>query len=258
MMSVRRVGVILAHEFRLIRRDPYPILVLVVFPIIDMAFLKAAFRPALVQAGHPHANGAEQVVPGQAAMMAFFVVSLVVFAFFSEFTWETWDRLRASAATSIEIVLGKAIPRVLMVLAQFVVVFIAGIVIFNLHIRGQAIALVPLVGAFSVCLVLLGVAVTAFCRTAQQAGSFSTAGMVLFGAVGGALVPISVLPEWARVVAPATPTYWAMRGFRSVILDGRGLGGVIAPVAVLGAMTALFALAALRRLRFDEAKVAWL
>jgi ABC-2 type transport system permease protein len=257
-MSLRRVGVVLAHELRLIRRDPFPILVLVVFPIIDMAFLKAAFRPALVQAGHPHANGAEQVVPGQAAMMAFFVVSLVVFAFFSEFTWATWDRLRASPAASIEIVLGKAIPRVFMVLAQFVVVFIAGVVIFDLHIRGRAIALIPVVGAFSVCLVLLGVAVTAFCRTAQQAGSFSTAGMVLFGAIGGALVPLSVLPDWARAIAPAIPTYWAMRGFRAVILDGRGFGAVIAPVAVLGAMAALFALAAIRRLRFDEAKVAWL
>jgi ABC-2 type transport system permease protein len=257
-MSLRRLGVILAHEGRLIRRDPFPILVLVVFPIIDMAFLKAAFRAALVQSGHPNANGAEQVVPGQAAMMAFFVVSLVTFAFFSEFTWGTWDRLRASPASSIEIVLGKAIPRVAMVLAQFFVVFLVGIVIFGLHIRGSVIALIPLVASFSVCLVLLGVAVTALCRTAQQAGSFATAGMVLFGAIGGALVPLSVLPDWARAIAPAVPTYWVMRGFRAVILDGQGLGAVMAPVAVLGAMTFLFAVVALRRLRFDETKTAWI
>ena len=257
-MSLRRLGVILAHEGRLIRRDPFPIMVLIVFPIIDMAFLKAAFRPALVQAGHPNANGAEHVVPGQAAIMAFFVVSLVTFAFFSEFTWGTWDRLRASPARSIEIVLGKAIPRVAMVLAQFVVVFLAGIVIFALHIRGDVIALVPLVASFSVCLVLLGVAVTAFCRTAQQAGSFATAGMVLFGAIGGALVPLSVLPGWARAVAPVTPTYWVMRGSRSVILDGRGLSAVAGPVVVLLLMATLFALVALRRMRFDETKIAWI
>jgi ABC-2 type transport system permease protein len=257
MISARRLGVILAHEGRIIRRDPYPIMVLIVFPIIDMAFLKAAFRPALVQSGHPHANGAEQVVPGQAAMMAFFVVSLVTFAFFAEFTWGTWDRLRASSARSIEIVLGKAIPRVAMVLAQYVVVFLAGIVIFDLHIRGPAIALVPLVASFSVCLVLLGVAVTAYCRTAQQAGAFATAGMVLFGAIGGALVPIGVLPDWARAIAPAVPTYWVMRGSRSVILDGNGFGSVVFPAAVLLGMAALFAVAALRRMRFDETKVAW-
>jgi ABC-2 type transport system permease protein len=70
-------------------------------------------------------------------------------------------------------------------------------------------------------------------------------------------VPFNVLPGWARTIAPATPTYWAMRGFRSIILDGRGLGGVTTPIAVLLAMALAFGVVALRRLRFDEAKVAW-
>ena len=126
MISPRRLGVILAHELRLAARDPLAVMVLVVFPIITMAFLKPAFRAALEQSGFPHANGAEQVVPGQAVVGAFFIVSLTTFAFFSEFGWMTWDRLRASPATSLEIVLGKAIPRVAMVLAQFVVVLGAG------------------------------------------------------------------------------------------------------------------------------------
>ena len=257
MMSIRRVGIILAHELRLARRDPLPVMVLIVFPIVTMAFLKPAFRPALIQAGHPHANGAEQVVPGQATLSAFFVVSLVTFGFFAEHYWGTWDRLRASQASSLEIVLGKALPRIVISLAQFVVIFSTGVVIFGLTIRGGVVALAPLVVAFSICLVLLGVAVTAVCRTAQQANAFGIVGMVLFGAIGGALVPFNVLPGWARTIAPATPTYWAMRGFRSIILDGQGLGGVTTPVAVLLAMALAFGVVALRRLRFDEAKVAW-
>ena len=48
-----------------------------------------------------------------------------------------------------------------------------------------------------------------------------------------------------------------MRGFHSVILDGRGLGAMAAPVGALAAMTVVFAAVALRRLRFDEAKTAW-
>ena len=223
-----------------------------------MAFLKPAFRPALVQAGHPHANGAEQVVPGQAVMSAFFVVSLTTFAFFSEYGWMTWDRLRASPATSLEIVLGKAVPaRRRWRSRSSSSSSRAGVVLFDLHIRGNALALVPLVLVFSICLVLLGVAVTAMCRTAQQANAFAFVGMVLFGAIGGALVPFNVLPGWAQTIAPVTPTYWAMRGFRSVILDGRSLGGVLLPVAVLGAMGIACAVVALVRLRFDDAKVAW-
>jgi len=255
--SLRRVGVIVGHELRLGRRDPLPIMVLIVFPIISIAFLKPALRPALVQNGYPHANGSEQVVPGQAAMSAFFLVTLITFAFFSEHAWATWDRLRASSATSLEIVIGKTVPRVAIGVAQFGVILGAGVVVFGLHIRGDALALVPLVVAFALCLVLLGVAVTALCRTAQQASSFGYLGMVLFGAIGGAFVPFNVLPGWARAIAPVTPTYWAMRGLRSVILDGRGIGGVAKPTVTLLAMAALFTAIALRKLRFDESKAGW-
>jgi ABC-2 type transport system permease protein len=258
VISLRRLGVILAHELRLARRDPLPVLVLVMFPIITMAFLKPAFRPALVQAGHPQANGAEQVVPGQAVMSGFFVVSLITFAFFSEHGGATWDRLRASAATPLEIVVGKSLPRIAMSIVQFVVIFATGVWLFELEIGGPSLALLPLITTFAICLVLLGVAVTAFCRTAQQAQAFAIVGMVLFGAIGGALVPFDVLPGWAQTLAPTTPTYWAMRGFRSVILDGQGLGGIAVPVGILAAMTIVFALVALRRLRFDDHKVGWI
>jgi ABC-2 type transport system permease protein len=255
VISPRRLGVILAHELRLARRDPLPVMVLIVFPIVTMAFLKPAFRPALIQAGYPHANGAEQVVPGQATLSAFFLVSLIAFGFFAEHVWGTWDRLRASPATSLEIVVGKALPRLMMGIAQFAVILTAGVLIFDLRIRGNPLAFVPLVVAFCACLVMLGVAVTAVCRTAQQANTFAIVGMVVFGAVGGALVPVTVLPAWARTVAPITPTYWAMRGFRSVIVDGQGFGGVAASTGVLVAMMLLCTVVALRRLRFDETKL---
>jgi ABC-2 type transport system permease protein len=253
-MSRRRLGAILAHELRLIGRDPVPMMVLIAFPLITMAFVKPAFRAALQQTGYPDANGAEQVVPGQAVMNAFFVVSLVTFAFFSEHAFRTWDRVRASSATSSEIVLGKSLPRVAMVIVQLCFVMLCGVVVFDLHIAGNALALLPLIVAFSIALVLLGVAVTAVCHSAQQANAFSYAGLVLFGAIGGALVPLGVLPQWAKTVAPLTPTYWAMRGFQSVILDGEGLGAMAAPIAALTAMSLAFAAVALRRLRFDAAK----
>ena len=121
----------------------------------------------------------------------------MTFAFFTEHGWATWDRLRASQATSLEIVLGKALPRVATGVVQLAVLLSAGVLVFGLHIRGNALALAPLMIAFCVCLVLLGVCVTALCRTAQQANSFAYLGMVLFGAIGGAFVPFNLLPARA-------------------------------------------------------------
>jgi ABC-2 type transport system permease protein len=252
---VRRLGVIVAHELRLVRREPLTIMILLAFPIITIAFLKPAFRPALVQSGFAHANGAEQVVPGQAVMAAFYLVALVTFSFFTEHSWATWDRLRASDASSLEIVLGKSVPRIAMGIAQLALLLVAGVLIFDLHIRGSAIALGPPIVAFAVCLVLLGVCVTALCRTVQQANGFAFLGMVLFGAIGGAFVPLAVLPGWARAIAPATPTYWAMRAMHSVVLDGRGINATLRPTLMLLALGTLFAAIAVWRLRFDESKV---
>jgi ABC-2 type transport system permease protein len=256
-MSTRRVMAIIRHELRLVGRDPFPVVVLVLFPVLAMLFLKPAFKLALVADGYAGANGSEQVVPGQAVLNAFFIVSMTSFAFFSDYGWNTWERLRASAASSAEITIGKAVPRLGMSLAGFVVIFAIGIPLLDLNSRGPVVAFIPLVVALAICLVMLGVVVTALSRTVQQANAFAMVGLVLFGSIGGALVPINVLPSWARAVAPATPTYWAMRGFRSVILDGTGLSGVLLPMAVLLAMSAGFAAVALARFRFDDAKTSW-
>jgi ABC-2 type transport system permease protein len=256
-MSPRRVGAIIRHELRLLRTDPFPVVVLIAFPVLAMVFLKPAFKLAVVADGYPDANGSEQVVPGQAVLNAFFIVSMTSFAFFSEYGWNTWERLRASAATSAEIIAAKALPRLVMSVAGFVVVFAFGIAFLDLDSRGPLAALVPLIVAIAVCLVMLGVVTTALCRTIAQANAFAMVGLVLFGAIGGALVPINVLPAWARAISPVTPTYWGMRGFRSVILAGEGVSALWLPIGVLLGMSALFGLVAAAKFRFDDAKTSW-
>jgi len=230
-------------------------MILVVFPLILMAFLKPMVALALAAHGHPTANGAEQVVPGEAVANGFYIVGMTSFVFFAEHLWNTWDRLRASKATSAEIIVGKALPLFAVSAVQFLVIFAVGVPLFHLHSRGSLAAIVPLVAAFATCLVMLGVLITALARTTQQASALAFGGLVLFGALGGALVPVEVLPHWARTVAPATPTYWVMRGFRSVILDGHSYPAIALPCAVLVAMSVAFAAVSLKRFRFTDTKI---
>jgi hypothetical protein len=61
------------------------------------------------------------------------------------------------------------------------------------------------------------------------------------------------LPDWARTIAPATPTYWVMRGFRPVILDGSSLSAILLPTVVLISMGLAFAAVSLTRFRFADA-----
>jgi ABC-2 type transport system permease protein len=256
-MSRRRTGAILFHQLRLLSRDPLPIMILVVFPLLLIGFLKPMFALALRTHGYPGANGAEQVVPGEAVINGFYIVGMTSFAFFVEHGWNTWERLRASDATSPEIIVGKALPFLAVSVAQFLIIFAIAIPLFHLHSRGPLTPLIPLVAAFALCLVSLGVMVTSVCHTVQQVSAFAFGGLVLFGALGGALVPLEVLPGWAHAVAPATPTYWVMRGFGSVILSGHSFPAIVLPCLILIGMSLAFAAVSLRRFRFTDSKASF-
>jgi ABC-2 type transport system permease protein len=82
-------------------------------------------------------------------------------------------------------------------------------------------------------------------------------GLVLFGALGGALVPLEVLPGWAHAVAPVTPTYWVMRGFGSVILGGHSFSAIALPCVIVIGMSLAFTSVSLSRFRFTDAKASF-
>ena len=82
-------------------------------------------------------------------------------------------------------------------------------------------------------------------------------GSMVFAGLGGALVPLWLLPEWVQRVAPASPAYCAMRGFRSVVLERGGFAEVLLPLAALGAWSLAPTAVALARFRFAHRKVPW-
>ncbi|MCU1427108.1 MAG: transporter [Actinomycetia bacterium] len=256
-MSLRRSLAITRNELRVLRRDPSPLIILLVMPLIVAPIFRATYRATLVLAGHRGASGAEFGVPGEAVQFLFFLAPTIGFAFFREHGWNTWQRLRTSPATASEIIAGKSIPMIALGAVQLAVLFFVGFVALDLHIPGSVIGVVLISGALLVCVVALGIALTAVFRTLQQLSAVGYVGATLFSALGGALVPRATLPGWARAIGPAVPQYWAMRGYQALILDGQGIGAALLPVAVLLAFTSAFVLIALARFRINDDKVAW-
>jgi ABC-2 type transport system permease protein len=256
-MSLRRSAAVSRHEARVLRRDPMPLTVLLLMPLIMAPLYRTTFRAALVFGGHPHASGSDFAIPAQMVQFGFFLVPFTGFSFFREHIWKTWHRLRGSQASPAEIVAGKAVPLVALGIVQVAVLLTFGWAVLGLHLRGQAIALGAVAIVYVCCAVTLGLALTAVVRTSQQLNAVGFLGATVLGAVGGALVPLNTLPRWTRALAPATPQYWAMRAARDLILDGRPAHAVLLPVAVLAGFTAVAAGIAVRRFQFDERNVGW-
>jgi ABC-2 type transport system permease protein len=254
-MQSQRVRAVLLLEARLMLRDPVPLVVLLVMPLLLMGFLKPAL--ALATVGPADANGAEQAVPGMTVMFASFLVGHVGLAFFREHGWGTWQRVRASSARSVEVMVGKVLASLLLFVAVLGCLLGGGGWLLGLDVRGSLMAFVAVAAAFAVALLGLGLALVAVSRTLAQFSAVANLGGLLLAGLGGALVPLRLLPGWVQTVAPVSPGYWAMRGFTDVALHGRGATAVALPVLVLllfGGAAGGFAAV---RLRFEEDKVGW-
>jgi len=95
------------------------------------------------------------------------------------------------------------------------------------------------------------------CRSVLQLNALSNAGAMLIGGLGGTITPVEFLPGWAQAIAPFTPAYWAMQGFREVTLAPGGLADVAVPLLVLAGFTVAFAVVAVMRFQVEDTKVSW-
>jgi len=105
-----RIAAVVMNDLRILRRDPAFVVIFTLMPLAFMAFTKGAFAAglALEYPGRGF-NGAEQVVPGSAVVFSGFLVGNLGFAIFREHSWATWDRLRASQLSTVELMAGKPV-----------------------------------------------------------------------------------------------------------------------------------------------------
>lgn len=239
------------QSVRLMRREVGQLATLVVMPLILIMIFLPVARGALRDSGFRTANGAEQAVPGMTVGFGLFLLGFMGMAFMSERIWGTWDRLRASRASAGQIVLGKLIPSFGLAVAYQLTMFALGAVLFGLRARGQVLALALIFPAFGACIVAIGIFVASVARTPQQINVVGNVAGMGLSALGGAYVPATLLPGWAQAIAPVTPTYWAVRGFRVGLLPGYSMTTAFASAAILTALALIFGTTAAARLRAE-------
>lgn len=254
-MSWHRSWALIRHELKALTDDPGSLVFLLIMPLLMMGLMKPLFGLSLQAEGFLGANGAEQAVPGMAAMFVTFTGSFAGFTFFREHGWHTWDRLRASQATTPDIMFGKLAPTMIIAVAQMFALFALGVVLFDLTIAGSLVGLSMIVIGLSLAMLSFGMAITSLSRTSLQLNTYVNLAGIVFAGVGGALVPITVLPGWVQSAARFTPTYWAMDAFLDVILEGAGVAEVVIPTLILLAFTSAFTAVTATRFRFEESKV---
>ena len=239
MAGTGTMKAILHNEMRVLRSNRAMPVMLIGMPLIIIAMLRSTMGAALADVGISGRSGAEQVVPGQALLFGFFMVSFLANSFFREHGWATWDRLRTSRASRADIFIGKALPWIATSGLQVMALLSVGFLLFDL----------PLPSASGLAALVL--------TSMPAVSAVSNLGAMFFSAVGGALVPSGQLPGWANAIGPFTPTYWAMRAFNAVFLEDGGLPEALPSIAALAGFAVASALYAWFRFDFDQPKRSW-
>jgi ABC-2 type transport system permease protein len=209
----------------------------IVMPVVIMLVLRPLYSAAL--GGRD--RGTDQAVVGVLVMFSLLGMSVVGNAVFTERVWHTLERLRATPASPAVLLLGKAVPVLLLVLAQQVVILGMGIAVLGLPVPDLGLLTLAIL-FWAVALLCCGGAIATLVRSYGELSAAVDIGGALCTVLAGALVPLSAMPPWARQLAPASPGYWAARGLHGALAGQRGVvlssAAVLAGVAVLGATVA--------------------
>jgi ABC-2 type transport system permease protein len=254
---MRTALIIARNHTRLVMQDLQLMVFVLVMPVLLTLFLRPAFAILLRAEGFTGANGAEQGIPGAAALFSFNAGIFLAIAIYRDHGWGVWDRLRTTEASALSIVIGMAAPYYVVGVLGMLADFALGDLLFDLDAFAAAGSVVLLCAAYMLCVIGLGLMLAALTRTLQQVAALGQPVATLLAIAGGAFMPLSALPSWAHHIAPASPTYWAMRGFRAALLEGHGVSTALLPALMLVGFATLGVAVTAVRLRPADTKTGW-
>lgn len=229
-MTTVRLRAEIRHQAALLVRDPGPMIGYVAMGILLITVTRPLYRDL-------GGGGIDQAAAGMSVMFSLFALKVAAAHLLNERTWHTWDRLRSTPAGFGEILLGKAIPIYGAILAQQVLLLGYAAAVFGLHPKAGWWALGLCILAWSACVLLMGLGASTLARSPAQLSAAGDVLALLTTVLGGAIVPVGILPEGFRHLAPASPGYWALSAYH-VAMTGTAaeLGRPLAMLALFGAI----------------------
>ena len=256
----------------LLLREPGPVISRLLMPVILMVILRPLYVAAQGAGVGPLAGGTTtvpttgahagtatgtalgaatgttlgtiQAVTGMSVMFSLLALGLVGSGILTERGWHTWDRLRSSATRPVEILVAKSVPTLGFLAAQQTVVMTVGVLALGLRVDHPA-PLVLATGTWVVMLLGLGTALGTFARSHAELGAVQDVGGLVLTSLGGALVPLAILPGWVHHVAPVSPGYWGVQAMTAA-LTGDTARALHATVVLAGVALAAVTLASWR------------
>ena len=152
----------------------------------------------------------------------------------------TFDQLLVTPLTPMQILVGKAVPPMLVGVAQATIILLIIRFWFQIPMNGSPWLLYLGLVVFTCATVGLGLSISALSLNMQQAMLYTFLLIMPMMLLSGLLTPVSNMPEPLQIVTYANPLRFGMDLVRRVYLEGAGLREVafdFVPMLVMAIVT---------------------
>jgi len=152
----------------------------------------------------------------------------------------TFDQLLVTPLTPMQILIGKALPSILIGLPQSTIIFLIIRFWFEIPMQGSVGLLYFGLVVFTVASVGVGLSISALSLTMQQAMLYTFLLIMPLMLLSGLFAPVRNMPEVLQLATYANPLRFGMDIVRRVYLEGAGLIDIwrqFIPLLVLAATT---------------------
>jgi ABC-2 type transport system permease protein len=197
---------------------------------------------------NPDLLGSYNIVPGLIAMILFqTATSLTALSIVRERERGTIEQLIVTPIRNWELILAKIIPYILVSFADMLLILLIGTLWFGVPIRGSLLLLFAMTGLYLLPTLGLGLLISTFARTQQQAQLMTMPILLPAMMLSGFIFPVASLPVFLQLVGGLFPLTYFIYILRSVVVKGVGLEMIIPQtIALIVFAIVLLAAAALR------------
>ena len=151
----------------------------------------------------------------------------------------TFDQLLVTPLTPIQILIGKALPPMLVGIVQSTIIFLVILLWFRIPMSGSVLLLYAGLAMFTLASVGIGLSISAISLNMQQAMLYTFMLVMPLMLLSGLLTPVRNMPLILQLATYANPLRFGVEIVRRVYLEGAGLPEVAANFIPLLAMAAL-------------------
>ncbi len=152
----------------------------------------------------------------------------------------TFDQLLVTPYRPSEIMVGKAVPSMMVGTLQATLILVVAQLWFRIPFEGSFLTLYAGLGVFLLAAVGMGLMVSSFVATMQEAMFFSFVLIMPFTLLSGLTTPIANMPRALQYFTMINPLRYAIDMARRVYLEGAGLPQIVPdlwPLVIIGAIT---------------------